>query len=113
MKTIFGQLKNSLDHQESSVLVSIVAGSGSTPRVAGAKMLVLPSGQIFGTIGGGAIEFKSQQLALEAINNKQSYIQGFSLSPNQIADLGMICGGDVEVFFQFVGQLFIKYQAMV
>lgn len=36
-----------------TVLVSIIATQGSTPRKAGASMLVYPDGRVLGTIGGG------------------------------------------------------------
>lgn len=86
---------------QSVVLASVIASSGSTPRGAGARMLVCADGESFGTIGGGAIEYKSQQLAREVIKSKQSFVKGFFLSSNDVADLGMICGGDVIVYFQY------------
>lgn len=102
MKKLFTEIYNRISHGENVVLVTIVAHSGSTPRGAGARMMVGEDGKIAGTIGGGAVEYKAQQLAAEVLKKKQSYIKGFKLSPNQVADLGMICGGDVIVYFQFI-----------
>lgn len=85
---------------QSVVLVSIVGSSGSTPRGAGARMIVYADGS-FGTIGGGAVEYQSQRLAKELITGEQSCVKGFSLSADQAADLGMICGGDMAVAFQY------------
>ncbi|HBC91474.1 MAG TPA: xanthine dehydrogenase [Pelotomaculum sp.] len=101
MKNLFQKMHEHISSGQSVVLVSIIASSGSTPRGAGARMLVCENGESFGTIGGGAVEHESQQLAKEVLSSKQSYSQGFNLSPNQVADLGMICGGDVTVYFQY------------
>lgn len=102
MKKLFTEIYNRISHGENVVLVSIVAHSGSTPRGAGARMMVGEDGKIKGTIGGGAVEYKAQHLAAEALMKKQSFIKGFKLTKNQVADLGMICGGDVIVYFQFI-----------
>ena len=54
MKRLFTTLLQELDSGHSAVLCGIVASRGSTPRGAGAKMLVLDDGDTIGTIGGGA-----------------------------------------------------------
>ena len=53
MKKLFEHLKDILEQEENAVLVTVVASSGSTPRGAGARMLVTRAGRIYGTIGGG------------------------------------------------------------
>lgn len=102
MKKLFTEIYNCIYQGENVVLATIVAHSGSTPRGAGARMMVRENGQIVGTIGGGAVEYKAQQLAAQVLKKQRSYIKSFKLSPNQVADLGMICGGDVNVYFQFI-----------
>ena len=65
-------------------------------------MLVLENGTSYGTIGGGNVEYVSIQHAREVLKQKQSCTRGFALHPDQVADLGMICGGDVVIFFQYI-----------
>lgn len=101
MVTFFENIEKNLMKGQAVVLVTIVAGSGSTPRGAGAQMAVTHEGS-FGTIGGGAVEFEAQKLAAKALEEKQSLVKWFDLSPNQVADLGMICGGSVTVYFQYI-----------
>ncbi len=104
MKKLFQSILDSLRKNEDVVLCSIIACSGSTPRGVGAKMAVFADGATFGTIGGGAVEFESIRCAKQALAEKSDIIKGFDLSPNQTADIGMICGGKVVVYFQyFVG----------
>ena len=100
MRTLFQQLQQTLEQGGSAVLVTVVASSGSTPRGAGARMLVSDRGRIAGTIGGGAVEFRSEQIAAELIRSGVSRSEHFLLRKNQIQDLGMICGGDVHVYFR-------------
>jgi xanthine dehydrogenase accessory factor len=102
MKKLFERIYESVKNGEDVVMVSVIGESGSTPRGAGARMAVGRNGRLEGTIGGGAVEYRSTSMAAEALEQKRSYIQGFRLRPNDIADLGMICGGDLDVYFQYI-----------
>lgn len=102
MKTMFQTISQHLGAGEDLVLVTVVASSGSTPRGAGSRMLLNSRGRICGTIGGGAVEYRSEQLAQEVLQSRKSCEQSFLLSKNDVQDLGMICGGDVQVFFHFL-----------
>lgn len=113
MKKLFQKLKDSMVCGEDVVLATIIASSGSTPRGIGARMLVNKNGLIYGTIGGGAVEYKAMQLAEDILREKGSYAKGFKLHRNEIEDLGMICGGDVVVYFQFISKSAADTQAFV
>ena len=101
MKELFQKIVNALTRGENVVLCSILASSGSAPRGAGAKMAVFPDGSTIGTIGGGAVERIAAGQAVQAHKTGASYCQAFCLAPNQVRDIGMICGGNVTVYFQF------------
>jgi xanthine dehydrogenase accessory factor len=81
-----------------AVLVTVLSGSGSTPRDAGAKMVVAIDG-IHGTIGGGELEFQAIDVArgmLRASGARQA--KRFPLG----AALGQICGGAANLVFERV-----------
>ncbi|MFI3312558.1 MAG: XdhC/CoxI family protein [Eubacteriales bacterium] len=101
MKRIFSEILMAFMNKEDVVLCSIIASSGSTPRGAGAKMAVLSTGKTVGTIGGGAVEFQATETAKEVLRTGESQTKGFILKRNEVADIGMICGGDVTVYFQY------------
>lgn len=101
MERLFQQVSDTLTRGENLVLCTIIASSGSTPRGSGAKMAVFADGSTLGTVGGGAVEFESIKLAKQALLDQTTFTHGFQLSPNQTADIGMICGGQVVVYFQF------------
>lgn len=102
MKEMFRVIRQSLEQQEDLVLVTVVASSGATPRGAGARMLVGREGRICGTIGGGAVEYRSQQIAAKVLEEKSSRGQDFSLTRDDVQNLGMICGGNVSVYFHYI-----------
>jgi len=102
MKKLFSALKDCFARGEDAVWVTIVASSGSAPRGAGARMLIGPQGHICGTIGGGAVEFKAEHIAAEILKDKGSRRETFRLFRNEVEDLGMVCGGNVEVYFRYI-----------
>ena len=102
MKKLFDALRDVLSRGEDAVLVTIVASSGSAPRGAGARMLVTARGRVYGTIGGGAVEYKGEEIAKEILRTKRSRQENFRLFKNDVADLGMVCGGAVDVYFRFI-----------
>ncbi len=102
MKALLDNILALLDKGEDAVIASVTASSGSTPRGAGAMMLVRRDGSSAGTIGGGAVEYAAQKHAAEVYAEKKSAAVGYDLSPNDVAQLGMICGGKVSVYFQYI-----------
>lgn len=102
MEKLFSKISETLASGGELVLLSIIASSGSTPRGSGAKMALFKDGSTLGTIGGGAVEFESIKRAREALKEKRAFTEGFCLAPNQTADIGMICGGSVTVYFQYL-----------
>lgn len=102
MKDLFQEIKKSLSEGEEAVLATIISSSGSTPRRMGAKMLIKQDGGIRGSIGGGAVEYQSMKKAMELMKKKVSGIKEFSLTRSQAADIGMVCGGNICVYFQYI-----------
>lgn len=81
-----------------AVLVTVLSGKGSTPRDAGAKMVVAIDG-VHGTIGGGELEFQALDIArgmLRASGERQT--KRFPLGAN----LGQVCGGAANLAFERV-----------
>ena len=102
MRNMLKTIKNKLEHGQSLVLVTVIASSGATPRGAGARMLVGKEGRICGTIGGGAVEYRSEQIAAKVLEKKTSLGHNFTLTKDDVQNLGMICGGACDVFFHYL-----------
>ncbi len=83
---------------EPSVLVTVLTARGSTPREAGCKMVVTRDA-LFGTIGGGNLEFACIDAARDMLDGGSGpAMRDFPLGPA----LGQCCGGHVTVLFERV-----------
>ena len=83
-----------------AALVTVIATKGSTPRETGAKMLVSADGEIYGTIGGSAVEALMIEKAKISIKTGQYFKEWHDLDDQENEDTGMICGGKMEFFVE-------------
>ena len=95
------------DDRGYAVLATIVSKQGSSPRSAGARMLIAEDGSIIETIGGGLAEAMIIERAREMLNGNKNGPQRpvmvhVDMSGKEVADEGMICGGAVEVLLEVV-----------
>ena len=102
MEELFTRLVEELDNDRSVMLVNIVEGSGSIPRTAGAYMLVGEQGRIYGTIGGGNLEYQAIITGQQLLKDKKNYLQEYHLNMEHAANLGMVCGGDEKVLYYYL-----------
>jgi xanthine dehydrogenase accessory factor len=100
MKDVFAAARDAASDGTPAALVTIVSTQGSTPRKAGAKMLVYEDGTIVGTIGGGCVEAEMARRAREAVATGRAELASFDLTPDQAGDDGLVCGGRVQVFIE-------------
>ena len=102
MKKLIEQLCATLDNGEDLVLATVCSQSGSTPRVAGARMVVHSDGRIHGTIGGGLVEATAIREAADCFQNSCSRCHSFDLSNDDAAVTDMICGGRMECCLEYI-----------
>lgn len=102
MNGIFTMLLHEMEKNCGTVLCTIIADSGSTPRGRGAQMLVGADGLLCGTIGGGAVEGGAVALGKTLLHERRSAVHTYRLHHNTTEDIGMVCGGDVTVHLQFI-----------
>lgn len=89
------------------VLVTVAAAKGSTPREAGAKMVVT-NGGVSDTIGGGNLEFLAIEEAHELLADsagRQQLLVEYPLGPK----LGQCCGGNVTVLFERIDRRMLSW----
>jgi xanthine dehydrogenase accessory factor len=85
---------------EPAALVTIVATEGSTPRKAGAKVLVLGDGRLVGSVGGGRLEADLVARAREALASGRPDLVSFELTAEATGPDGLVCGGTVRAFVE-------------
>ncbi len=96
---IYKEMVKTMEDGKEAALITIVSTSGSTPREEGAKMLVKADGSIIGSIGGG-LEARVCELAAHVIRKGKPDRFQFSLTDEEGKGMGMICGGNLEVFIE-------------
>ena len=84
-------------NNQPAVLITLLTARGSTPREAGAKMVV-SADSLAGTIGGGNLEYQCEAAArtLLAAGAEGPSTREFPLGPA----LGQCCGGHVTILFE-------------
>lgn len=102
MKKLIQQICTTLGDGQDLVLITISSQSGSTPRLAGAKMIILRDGRIGGTIGGGQVEALAIEEAAHCFSTQKSLRKAFDLTNSMAANTDMICGGRMEVFLEYI-----------
>ena len=85
--------------KEKGVMFTIISKRGSSPRGTGSKMFLDREGRSHGSIGGGNVEFQALKYAPKAQHGE---IKSYNLSNQGGANLGMICGGEVEVLYEIL-----------
>lgn len=96
MQTIFSKAEEVRNSQQRTAICIVIETRGSTPRKVGSKMIVYEDGSIFGSIGGGSVEKEVAEKAVELIATGKPMKCPFNLE----ADLGMHCGGFMEVYIE-------------
>jgi xanthine dehydrogenase accessory factor len=96
MRAVIAAWLGLLDRGERGAMATVVRASGSTPQGVGARLVLGADGTLVGTIGGGRIEQVVLELAREVIADGKARV----LSKHLGRDLGMCCGGTMEVLVE-------------
>jgi len=96
MQSIFLKAEELKNQQKRGAVCIVVDTTGSTPRKHGSKMVVFDDGTIYGSIGGGSVEKEVAEKALSLIAGGIPAKLTFNLED----DLGMHCGGTMEVYIE-------------
>lgn len=94
------RMLDSVTQGQPLVAATVVRTRGSTPRKAGAKMLVFPEGKCLGTIGGGCGEAAVRREALMLFDESGAKLFRVTLDDDTAAEEGMVCGGVMDVFLE-------------
>ncbi len=85
---------------ESLAVATVVRTYGSAPRQVGSKMVVTRGGAMAGSVSGGCVEgavFEECQLTLKT---GQPKLLRYGVSNEQAWEVGLACGGTIEVFVE-------------
>lgn len=105
---LYEEIIEGLKAKERLALATLIRRTGSAPRAEGAKYLIRADGRTVGSIGGGRVEAKVWQEAQEVIREDKRKVLHFLLTPEDSAESGMICGGNVDIFLEPLNEGFLK-----
>jgi xanthine dehydrogenase accessory factor len=83
-----------------AALATVARRRGSLPMASDAKLLVTEDGTRLGTIGGGCLEADVTAQALAVITSGQPALVRHTLNADIAGDLGLSCGGTVDLFLE-------------
>ena len=81
-------------------LATVVKVWGSAPRQPGSKMAVSSAGEIAGSVSGGCVEGAVVEGAQTVLDSGTPALLRFGVSDAQAWEIGLSCGGTIEVFVE-------------
>jgi len=81
-------------------LITVTKCYGSTPCVLGSRMIITENKELYGTIGGGKLEFLAIDQAIKALDENKIIESGYTLGP----EFEQCCGGKVEFIIEPMNQ---------
>src|ERR671932_777705 len=81
-------------------VATVVETWGSSPRPLGSKMLVTGSGKMAGSVSNGCIEGAVFEEAQKVLKSGKPKLAAFVVADDVVFDVGLACGGHIEVFIQ-------------
>ena len=84
-------------------VATVVSTWGSSPRPAGSMLIVDKPGEMLGSVSGGCIEGAVIREAQACMAGAPPKLLEFGVSNEQAWDVGLACGGRVQVYVEAVG----------
>lgn len=89
------------------ILVTVVRTWGSAPRRPGALMAIHPDGSFVGSVSGGCIEDELVQRVLRGeFEHKLPQLLEYGVSKEATRQVGLPCGGKLEVVVEYLDSVF-------
>ena len=104
MRDILDQISKWWDSGETFGLATVVNTFRSAPRDPGAALAVSGGGEVVGSVSGGCVEGAVYELAQEVCQSGQPVLQTYGISDDTAFDVGLTCGGIIELFVEPVSR---------
>ena len=100
MREVLAELEAWTGAGEEIALATVVETWGSSPRPLGSKMVVTRSGKMAGSVSNGCIEGAVFDEAQKVLQTKRAKVAAFGVADDVAFEVGLACGGHIEVFVQ-------------
>jgi xanthine dehydrogenase accessory factor len=104
MREVLDELNEWIGGREDIAVATVIETWGSSPRPLGSKMLVTRSGKMAGSVSNGCIEGAVFEEAQTVLKSGTPKIAAFGVADDVAFEVGLACGGHIEVFVQPLGR---------
>jgi xanthine dehydrogenase accessory factor len=106
MKELLPDIERWREAGKRVAVATVVQAYGSAPRRAGAKMAISEDGEFVGSVSGGCVENDVVEHAKQVIDDDKARLVPYGITDDMAFDVGLACGGRIEVFIQPFGRAF-------
>jgi xanthine dehydrogenase accessory factor len=85
---------------ERVAVATVIRVEGTAPRPVGARMIVSSGGRMAGSVSGGCVETTVYEEMMDLLDGGPPRILHFGITDDMIWDVGLACGGTIDVFVQ-------------
>jgi xanthine dehydrogenase accessory factor len=106
MKELLPDIERWRDAGKKVAIATVVQAYGSAPRRPGAKMAIAEDGEFVGSVSGGCVENDVVEHAKQVLEEDHPRLVPYGISDEMAFNVGLACGGQIEVFIQPFGKAF-------
>jgi xanthine dehydrogenase accessory factor len=106
MKELLPDIERWREAGKKVAVATVVQAYGSAPRRAGAKMAISEDGEFVGSVSGGCVENDVVEHARQVMEEDQARLVPYGITDDMAFNVGLACGGRIEVFIQPFGRAF-------
>lgn len=112
MTELYDKISTYRQHNIDLIVITAVEKEGEGPVEIGKKLIVTKD-ELFGTVGGGALEHHAINQARKLLCERKHLLEKYYLNQGEVIQdaktLPMVCGGIVTLFYEYVGFKNIVY----
>jgi xanthine dehydrogenase accessory factor len=104
MRDVLDQVRQMTSSGQRVAIATVVDTKRSAPRPLGSRLAISEAGEMVGSVSGGCVESDVAMHAEEVIESGQPVLLQYGISDDDAFDVGLPCGGEIEVFVYPVDQ---------
>jgi xanthine dehydrogenase accessory factor len=102
VKDVLSEVREWQARGEAVALATVIRVAGSAPRPVGATMAVSSAGRMAGSVSGGCVETAVYEELTDVLGGGPPRALHFGITEDMIWDVGLACGGTIDVFARAV-----------
>src|SRR5215208_495978 len=106
MKELLPDIERWREAGKKVAVATVIQAYGSAPRRPGAKMAIAEDGEFVGSVSGGCVENDVVEHAKQVLEEDHPRLVPYGISDEMAFNVGLACGGQIEVFIQPFGRAF-------